>query len=415
MTSKVPRIKPVGPIPAGHEAIAGELAVGGCRASELVAQAGRTPLFVYSRDHLNARVAQLRAALPERIGINYAIKANPHPDVITHMMGLVDGFDIASSGELEMTKRAGIDPAKVSFAGPGKRDDELEPAIAAGVTLNCESHGEAMRSLAIGQRIGKAPKIAIRVNPSFELKGSGMKMGGGAKPFGVDAENVPELAKQVIAEGAEWRGLHIFTGSQALSAEAIIDVQANVLKLAADLSDAIGEGLPKLNMGGGFGIPYFPGDEPLDLNAVGAALYERVADLPAALADTDLCVELGRYLVGEAGVYLCRVIDRKVSHGVTYLVTDGGLHHQLAASGNFGTVVRRNYPVAIASKFDAEPDDVVNVVGCLCTPLDRLADNANLPRADVGDLVAVFCAGAYGATSSPENFLGHGSAEELFL
>ncbi|QFT78032.1 pyridoxal-dependent decarboxylase, exosortase A system-associated [Erythrobacter sp. THAF29] len=407
--------KPLGPIPAGYGAIDGELAIGGRKASDLVDAAGGTPLFVYSREHLDARVKQLRDALPQRIGLNYAIKANPHPEVISHMLPLVDGFDIASSGELAMTQNAGIDPARVSFAGPGKRDDELEDAIGAGVTLNCESEGEAERSLAIGQRIGKAPRIAIRVNPEFELKGSGMKMGGGAKPFGVDANMVPGLARRVIGEGAEWRGLHIFTGSQALSADAIIEAQANVLELADKLASDTGETLPKLNMGGGFGIPYFPGDEPLDLAAVGKALHERVANLPATLADTDLCIELGRYLVGEAGVYLCRVIDRKVSYGTTYLVTDGGLHHQLAASGNFGTVVRRNYPVAIASRFDAEPEEVVNIVGCLCTPLDRLADLANLPKAGVGDLVAVFCAGAYGATASPENFLGHGPAKEVLV
>ena len=407
------KTKPLGPIPAGYSAIDGELAIGGRKASDLAAEAGQTPLFVYSRTHLDARMEQLRAALPKRIGVNYAIKANPHRGVIEHMEPLVDGFDIASSGELAMTQAAGIDPARVSFAGPGKRDDELEAAIAAGVTLNCESEGEAKRSLSIGQRIGKAPRIAIRVNPSFELRGSGMKMGGGAKQFGVDADKVPALAKHVIAEGAQWRGLHIFTGSQALNAEAIVEAQSNVLNLAAELSREIGAPLPKLNMGGGFGVPYFPGDEPVDLAAIGAALHERVADLPPELADTELCLELGRYLVGEAGVYLCRVIDRKVSHGTTYLITDGGLHHQLAASGNFGTVVRRNYPVAIASRFDAEADDVVNVVGCLCTPLDRLADAAHLPRANVGDLIAVFCAGAYGATASPSAFLGHGPAIEV--
>ncbi|MEE4316700.1 MAG: pyridoxal-dependent decarboxylase, exosortase A system-associated [Erythrobacter sp.] len=408
-------MKPVGPIPAGYESLGGELAIGGKRASELVAEAGRTPLFVYSRAHLDARVAQLRAALPKRVGINYAIKANPHLAVIGHMAGLVDGFDIASSGELGLCIAVGIDPARISFAGPGKRDDELEAAIAAGVTLNCESEGEGARALAIGQRLGKAPRIAIRVNPGFELKGSGMKMGGGAKPFGVDAEEVPALARLLIGEGAVWRGLHIFTGSQALSAEAIIEAQGNVLDLAASLADAIGHGCPKLNMGGGFGIPYFPGDAPLDLPRVGAALAERVANLPPALENSELCLELGRYLVGEAGVYLCRIIDRKDSHGTTYLVTDGGLHHQLAASGNFGTVVRRNYPSAIATRYGAEPTEEVNIVGCLCTPLDRLADNAMMPRAEVGDLVAVFCAGAYGASASPAAFLGHGPAAELLV
>ncbi|MBA4009595.1 MAG: pyridoxal-dependent decarboxylase, exosortase A system-associated, partial [Erythrobacter sp.] len=169
------------------------------------------------------------------------------------------------------------------------------------------------------------------------------------------------------------------------------------------------------NMGGGLGIPYFPGDTPVDLAKVGAALAERVANLPPALAETDLCMELGRYLVGEAGVYLTRIIDRKESHGVTFLVTDGGLHHQLAASGNFGTVVRRNYPSAIATRYGAEATEEVNIVGCLCTPLDRLADNAMMPHAEVGDLVAVFCAGAYGATASPSAFLGHGPAAELLV
>lgn len=408
-------MKPVGPIPPGFESLDGELAIGGRRASELVAEAGRTPLFVYSREHLDWRMAELRAALPARVGVNYAVKANPHPAVIAYMAPLVDGFDIASAGELMLCVAAGINPARISFAGPGKRDDELEAAIRARVTLNCESEGEGDRALAIGQRLGIAPRIAVRVNPSFVMTGSGMKMGGGAKQFGVDAERVPALARHLIAEGAEWRGLHIFTGSQTLSAEAIIEAQTNVLALAVELAGQIDAPCPKLNMGGGLGIPYFPGDTPVDLPRVGAALAERVADLPPVLAQTELCMELGRYLVGEAGVYLTRVIDRKQSHGTTFLVTDGGLHHQLAASGNFGTVVRRNYPSAIATRFGAEPSEEVNIVGCLCTPLDRLADNAMMPRAEVGDLVAVFCAGAYGATASPSAFLGHGPAAELLV
>ncbi len=408
-------MKPVGPIPAGYETIEGELAIGGKTASALVAEAGGTPLFVYSRALLDKRVAELRAALPARVGLNYAVKANPHPAVITHMAPLVDGFDIASAGELAMCQAAGIDPARISFAGPGKRDAELEAAIAAGVTLNCESEGEGARAIAIGQRLGQAPRIAVRVNPSFVMTGSGMKMGGGAKQFGVDASRVPALARHLIAEGAEWRGLHIFTGSQTLSADAIIEAQANILALAAELAEAIGQACPKLNMGGGLGIPYFPGDTPVDLPRVGAALAQRVADLPPVLAETELCMELGRYLVGEAGVYLTRIIDRKESHGVTFLVTDGGLHHQLAASGNFGTVVRRNYPSAIATRYGAEATEEVNIVGCLCTPLDRLADNAMMPRAEVGDLVAVFCAGAYGATASPSAFLGHGPAAEILV
>lgn len=408
-------MKPLGPIPAGYGAIEGELAIGGRRASEWVAEAGATPLFVYARELLDRRMAELRAAMPGRLGINYAVKANPFDPLLRHMAGLADGFDIASGGELALVQAAGIDPRRVSFAGPGKRDAELEAAIVAEVTLNCESEGEMRRALAIGERLGRAPRLAIRVNPDFELRGSGMKMGGGAKPFGVDAVLVPQLARAAIAAGAQWRGLHIFSGSQALDSDAIVEMQGNVLDLAHQLSDAIGVALPKLNMGGGFGIPYFHGDQPVDIARVGAALDERFADLPAVLQDTEICIELGRYLVGEAGVYLCRVIDRKVSHGVTYLVTDGGLHHQLAASGNFGTVVRRNYPVAIATRFAAEPCEGANVVGCLCTPLDRLADMGHFPRAEPGDIVAVFCAGAYGASASPSGFLGQGAALEMLV
>jgi diaminopimelate decarboxylase len=240
-------------------------------------------------------------------------------------------------------------------------------------------------------------------------------MGGGARPFGVDAERVPALAREIIAAGCEWRGLHIFAGSQALDAEAVIAAQGATLDLADRLAQEIGVPLPTLNLGGGFGIPYFAGDAPLDVMRVGAALAERCAKLPELLGETEFAIELGRWLVGEAGVYLTRVIDRKESRGETFLVTDGGLHHQLAASGNFGTVVRRNYPLAVATRFDVQPEEIATVVGCLCTPLDRLAERAPLPHAEPGDLVAVFCAGAYGASASPAAFLGHGPAAELLV
>lgn len=408
-------MKPLGPVPAGFGAEAGELTISGHKASDLVSRVGRTPLFVYSRTMIADRITALRASLPEEVALNYAVKANPFGPVLEFMADLVDGFDIASGGELALVQAANIDPGRISFAGPGKRDAELEAAILAGVTINLESEGEADRALAIAGRSGIVPRLAVRVNPDFDLKGSGMKMGGGAKPFGVDAERVPALVRRLIADGADWRGFHIFAGSQALDAAAIAEAQAQTIALAAQLAAAAGAVPPKVNLGGGFGIPYFPGDTPLDLPAVGRALGEALAARPEALAGSRFCIELGRYLVGESGVYLTRIVDRKVSHGEVYLVTDGGLHHQLAASGNFGTVVRRNYPVAIATRYDAPVEEEASVVGCLCTPLDRLADKAGFPRAEVGDLVAVFCAGAYGASASPAMFLGQGPAGEILV
>jgi diaminopimelate decarboxylase len=407
-------VKPLGPIPPGYEAIDGEVAVAGAKFSEVQAY-DRTPVFVYSAELIRRRMTDLRAAMPERLGIHYAVKANPYRPILELMRELTDGFDIASGGELEMVLAAGQDPAKTSFAGPGKRDEELALAIAHGVTLNLESEAEARRALAIANSLGSTPRLAIRVNPDFELRGSGMKMGGGAKPFGIDQARVPALAREIVAADAEWRGLHIFTGSQALDAAAIAETQGNVLDLAAKLTAEIGAPLPHLNMGGGFGIPYFHGDQPVDIAAVGSALAERFGSLPPELAGTEFAIELGRYHVGEAGVYLTRIVDRKESHGQVFLVTDGGLHHQLAASGNFGTVVRRNYPAAIATQFGAEPTEEASIVGCLCTPLDRLADQAPLPRAEAGDIVAVFCAGAYGASASPAAFLGQGPAREMLV
>ncbi len=408
-------MKPLGPIPSGFSAIDGVLAIYGHRVTELIEQAHGTPLFVYSRAMLADRVGQLRRAMPERLAIHYAVKANPYGPVLEVMSELVDGFDVASGGELAMAFKAGVSPQRISFAGPGKRDAELAAAIHQGATINLESEGEAARALAIASREGLTPRLAIRVNPDFDLKGSGMKMGGGAKPFGLDAERVPALARQIIAAGAEWRGFHIFAGSQALSADAIIDSQAQTIALALQLTCKIGTSLPHCNLGGGFGIPYFPGDEQLDIARIGDALGEQFARLPDEFSGTRFCIELGRYLVGEAGVYLTRIVDRKISHGEVFLVTDGGLHHQLAASGNFGTVVRRNYPVAIATRFDAAVEEAASIVGCLCTPMDRLADKAGFPRADVGDVVAIFCAGAYGASASPSQFLGQGPAHEMLI
>lgn len=409
-------MKPHGPIPSGFRADPdGMLLIGGDRAEALADVAGDTPLFVYDSAMLAARVAEWRAAMPAEVQLHYAMKANPYPPLLAFMARLVDGFDVASGGEFKAALGCGMPAGDISFAGPGKRDRELEATIAAGATLNLESAGEAERALSIAHHLGLTPSLAVRVNPDFDLKGSGMKMGGGAKPFGVDAAEVPALVRRLIDAEADWQGFHIFAGSQALDAAAIAETQARTVELAARLADEIGETPPLVNLGGGMGVPYFPGDRPVDVAAVGAALAETLAARDPVLAKSRFAMELGRWLVAEAGVYLTRIVDRKVSHGETFLVTDGGLHHQLAASGNFGTVIRRNYPIAVAGAFGREPVEAVSVVGCLCTPLDRLGDQVALPRAGVGDLIAIFQAGAYGASASPAAFLGQGPAQEMLV
>ena len=407
-------MKPMGSIPPGFSANeSGHLLVGSEDVETLIARAGDTPLFVYDFSLIRTKITALKRALPPAVALHYAVKANPMPELVGAIASLVDGLDIASEGELRIALAAGAQ--KISFAGPGKRDRELEAAISARITLNLESEGEAARALSIAGRLGITPKLAVRVNPDFDLKGSGMRMGGGAKPFGVDSDRAANLVRTIVSAGAEWRGFHIFAGSQALNPIAIADAQRRTLELAGRLAEDVGVCPPLVNLGGGFGIPYFSGDEPVDLQLVGQSLQQSIDKRPESLSKTSFAIELGRYLVGEAGVYLTRIVDRKTSRGDVFLVTDGGLHHQLAASGNFGTVVRRNYPVAIASRFGAAPDEVASIVGCLCTPLDRLADQVSLPRAEVGDVVAVFMAGAYGFSASPGNFLGHPPAREILI
>jgi diaminopimelate decarboxylase len=390
------------------------LTIGGRPVDALIAEAGDTPLFVYDFGLVRQRVERFRAAFPT-VQLHYAVKANPFEPLLRQILNLVDGLDVASAGELRLALAAGAAAEAVSFAGPGKRNAELEEAIRAGATINCESEGEAERAIATGVRLGIRPRLAVRVNPDFEIRGSGMRMGGGAKPFGVDAERVPALVRHILDSGADWRGFHIFAGSQALDAGALVDAQRATLDLAANLSEAVGAAPPTLNLGGGFGIPYFHGEQPLDIEYVGDVLTSSLKERAQILENTRVSIELGRWLVGEAGVYLTRIIDRKVSHGKTFLVTDGGMHHQLAASGNFGQVVRRNYPVAIANRSDQAVAEEVSVVGCLCTPLDRLGDDILLPAAAPGDVVAVFLAGAYGLSASPQAFLGQEPARELLV
>jgi len=356
---------------------------------------------------LTRRVAELRAVLPPALKLHYAMKANPMPALVCHMAGLVDGIDVASGGELKVALDAGANPHETSFAGPGKQRTEMQQAVAAGILINIESFREVRELAAISEQTGHRARIAVRVNPDFELKSSGMKMGGGAKQFGVDAEQVPELLAEIGRSGLNFEGFHLFAGSQNLKPEAIVEAQSKSFELALRLAEAAPSPVRFLNLGGGFGIPYFPGEQPLEIAPIGAALATIVDRASQELPEAELVLELGRYLVGEAGIYVTRIVDRKISRGHCYLIADGGLHHHLSASGNFGQVIRKNYPVAIGNRMASCERETVSVVGPLCTPLDLLADRMELATAEPGDLVVIFQSGAYGFTASPQAFLGH--------
>ena len=396
-------------------AVGDELVVGGKPLTQVAREVGRTPFYAYDRSAIDARVAELRRAFPPAVRLHYAMKANPMPAVVAHMATRVDGLDVASAGELAVALAAGADRREISFAGPAKTEDELAKAVEAGILVNVESFREIRLLDTIATHVGRPARIAVRVNPDFELKSSGMKMGGGPKQFGIDAEEVPRALAEIGRLGLAFEGFHLFSGSQNLRADSICEAQTKSLELAARLATHAPSAVKSVNLGGGFGIPYFPGEMPLDLSPIGAHLADIVHQAASRLPVAELIIELGRYLIGEAGLYVCRVIDRKVSRGQVFLVTDGGLHHHLAASGNFGQVIRKNYPVVIGNRVQGTRREIASVVGPLCTPLDLLADRMELGEAQEGDLVVVFQSGAYGATASPSAFLSHPPVAELLL
>jgi diaminopimelate decarboxylase len=404
------------PTIAAFGSIDGQLAVGGMPLDRLTARVGSTPFFAYDRRLLTERIELLRRTMPPQLRIGYAVKANPMPAIVQHLAGLVDALDVASTREMQTALDTEICASSVSFAGPGKTEAEIVQAVAAGVTIEMESATEVERIIRAGEMLGVRPRVAVRVNPDFQVKGSGMRLGGGPQQFGVDAERVPDLLSRLSVADVEFRGFHVFAGSQNLNAEILCEAQRNTVELILALAENAPAPVQYVNLGGGFGIPYFDKDIALDLTAVGENLAELVDDRIAPnLPDAEVVIELGRFIVGECGVYVTRIIDRKMSRGRAYLVVDGGMHHQLAASGNFGQVIRRNYPIAIGNRLTEPADTEVTVVGCLCTPLDLLGDEVVLPDAQIGDSVVLFHAGAYGLTASPTAFLGHPVPTEVLV
>ncbi|MFK7886863.1 MAG: pyridoxal-dependent decarboxylase, exosortase A system-associated [Gammaproteobacteria bacterium] len=398
------------------------LLVGDQPITDLYAQGGGVPLYLYDRALFAKRAADLKDLFGGRIDLHYAMKANPMPELVRFAADHVDGLDVASGRELTVALTSNCPPQEISFAGPGKQEWELAAAIDAGITLNVESPTELARIGRIATEKQCNANVALRVNPDFQLKKSGMKMGGGAQQFGIDAEQIPALldgwrdgSAAFDVRHMTFVGFHIYSGSQNLLADSLKETQTQTVDLAARLAAHAPSPVRMLNIGGGFGIPYFPGESPLDTEPLREHL-KRLADKAATLMpEARLVIELGRYLVGECGVYVCEVTDKKISRERTFLIANGGLHHHLANSGNFGQIIRKNYPVLVGNRVHSDDQERVNVVGPLCTPLDLLADNMTMSRADIGDLIVVFQSGAYGYTASPRDFLSHAEPREMLV
>jgi len=395
----------------------GQLMIGRFTMRDIANMVGQTPFYAYDRTVINATVNALRQALPAAIELHYAIKANPYQPVINHMASLVDGFDVASAGEMLRALQTSMGPENISFAGPGKTNQELISAITAGVTLNVESASELTKIEQLSQHLNIKANVALRVNPAFELKSSGMQMTGGAKPFGIDSEQVADLIVRINNSSLNFIGLHIFSGSQNLKPQALIDAHNQTFALASQLLEQADSSAISINIGGGFGIPYFPGESHLPLSEICENLERLLTQYQRQFSQTKIVMEFGRYLVGPAGVYVCEVIDIKQSRQQTFVVANGGLHHHLSNSGNFGQVIRKNYPVAVANRLTGyqNADEAVTLVGPLCTPLDILANKVQLPAIEVGDLIVVYQSGAYGASASPQQFLGHPNLTEILI
>lgn len=380
-----------------------------------------TPAYVYHLTAIDRQVAAVRAVLPSSLHLHYALKANPHPEIIRHLSPQVDGFDCASL--TEMQRVVALAPAMVdltSIAGPAKSDDELVFAITHGILINAESANELTRIKGLATQAGKRARVALRINPPFELKGSGMKMGGGARPFGIDSEDIPALIHQwqdetTLAEWVDLEGFHLYTGSQNRDASALSAGFRAAMGLVVELCQACDFTPSHVNLGGGFGVVYHPQDVPLDLSELQPALQEITSTARQLWPDVRLNLELGRYLVAGAGLYLTRIVDKKESRGKTYLLCDGGMHHHLALSGNLGQILRRNWPIVAIDQLDAPCIHKVDLAGPLCTPLDVLGQNQELPELAVGDLIGVLQSGAYGLTASPNGFLSRPDCGEYFL
>ncbi len=395
---------------------AGFLTIGGVSVTDLAERFG-TPLFVYDAALLRRNLRRLREAVGGRIDIHYSVKANPNPAVISVFAAEGAGLEIASAAEYLRALKAGGTPERIVFAGPGKGADELDFVIERGIgEIHLETDIELDMVAGIGERLGRSVPVGLRVNPSSAAQGGAMRMGGKPAPFGFDEERLPEVIAEIRKRPTlDFKGIHLFAGTQILDADVLATQWRHGIDLALRIQKELGAPIHTIDLGGGLGVPYFKGEQNLDLGRLRDLAQPLFAEAASSLPETRIILEPGRYLAGSAGLYLTRVRAAKRSRDQIYAVIDGGMHHHLAASGNLGQVIKKDYPIVLAGRLDAPDAVTASVVGPLCTPLDTLGRKVQLPMPETGDLVAVLQSGAYGLSASPVGFLSHPMPAEVLI
>ena len=377
-----------------------------------LAESFGTPLYVYDLDLIGRRVDALRGVLPRGFRVAFAVKANPSLAVVAHLQRCGVGADIASGGELETVLRAGFDPSTIAMTGPGKRDEELAAAVAAGIgVITIESAGELRRLEIIAAAAGRRQPILLRLAVSEDAHLETVRLIGGAGgKFGMPLETLRETARAAAASpDVELLGVHAFGASNLRDAEQLAGHVAELVEIGRQVAAETGTPLRLVDAGGGLGIPYADGERPLDLARFGRRLTELRGRWDAeGLAEMEIVLEPGRFLVGPAGAYVARVVDVKGPDAAPVAILDGGVNHLLRPA-----LVRSEHRLAVLTTDTVRALVRTTVAGPLCTGLDVFTTEAMLPRPRDGDLVAVLDAGAYGFTESMPLFLSHPSAAEV--
>jgi diaminopimelate decarboxylase len=378
-----------------------------------------TPCYAYDFDAIKNRLISLRKKLNKNIDLLYAMKSNPNPFLLKAISKYVDGVDISSLGEMELASKQGLDPMNFSFAGPGKTENDLIGALRGkcGI-LSVESIDELNRLAKLENKIDFAnTKVMLRINPPRVSKEFSLKMGGRSTQFGIDESEFHQCLEKInLCKKFKLIGIHVYSGTQCLSLSGLEQNFQFTLELAERLMSQYDIKLERINLGGGVGIPIYVGEESLSEDDIANIINKQTEQFSKNHKETLFSIELGRYLVGEFGYYLSKVVSIKKSHGESIIVLDGGMHHHLAASGNLGQGLRKNYLIKNISSIglgQSGPAHDFKITGCLCTPIDLLGVKVKMQNVKVDDVLVFFNSGAYGFTASPLMFLGHKTPQEI--